>query len=129
MDVHWQANAWADTDFSVDWVKRTPKPAVANSTETGENEEFVLICDNLSAQTNDLFLNEVRKLNGVFWIGLASSTDIWQPVDCGFGHMLKSLVRNLQDEWLQSDENVNLWLGNSDLKLNVQSQLGWGDVQ
>eukprot|EP00795_Rhopilema_esculentum_P014944 gene14944-biopygen848 len=122
VDVYWQTNAWADINFSIDWVKRTLKPAVQNSSETGENEEFVLFCDNLSAQTNDLFLSKVRKLNGVVWFGLAGATDIWQPVDCGFGNMLKSLVRTLQDEWLQSDENIDLWLGNSVEKLDVKKR-------
>jgi len=106
--VYWQANAWADVNFSVNWVTRTLKPAVMITSET--NKEFVLFCDNLSAQTNELCLSEVRKLNGIVWFGLAGTTDIWQPVDCGFGYMLKSLVRTIQDEWLQSDNNIDLWL-------------------
>ncbi len=73
-------------------MKRTLNLVVANSTETCENEEFVLFCNNLSAQTNGLFLSKVRKLNGFVSFGLAGATDIWQPVDCGLGHMLKSFV-------------------------------------
>ena len=120
VDVYWQANAWADVNFSVNWVTRTLKPAVINTSET--NKEFVLFCDNLSAQTNELFLSEVRKLNGIVWFGLAGATDIWQPVDCGFGYMLKSLVCTIQDEWLQSDNNIDLWLGNGEEKLDVKQR-------
>ena len=31
VDVYWQANALADVNFSVNWVTRTLKPAVMNT--------------------------------------------------------------------------------------------------
>ena len=40
VDVYWQANAWADVNFSINWVTRTLKPVVMNTSET--NKEFVL---------------------------------------------------------------------------------------
>ncbi len=122
MDIYWEANALADVNFSVDWVKKTLKPVIMKGTETSENEEFVLFCDNLSAQTNELFLQEVRKLNDIEWYGLAGATDNWHSIDCGFGHMLKSMVRTLQDEWLQSEDNIDLWLGNSEEKLGAKQR-------
>ena len=120
VDVYWQANAWADVNFSVNWVTRTLKPAVMNTSKT--NKEFVRFCDNLSAQTNELFLSEVRKLSGIVWFGLAGATDIWQLVDCGFGYMLKSLVRTIQDEWLQSYNSIDLWLGNGEEKPDAKQR-------
>ena len=44
VDVFFQARAWADTEFSVDWVKTTLSPIVKDL------DRFVLFCDNLSAQ-------------------------------------------------------------------------------
>ena len=120
VDVYWQANAWADVSFSIDWVTRILKPAVMTTSET--KKEFVLFCDNLSTQTNELFLSEVRKLNGIVWFELAGATVIWQPVDCGFGYMLTSLVRTMQDECLQSDNNIDLSLGNGEEKLDAKQQ-------
>ena len=60
-----------------------------NASETDGKEEFVLFCDNLSAQTNELLYSEVRKINGRCWFGMAGITDIWQAVDCDSEHMLK----------------------------------------
>ena len=44
VDIYWQTNAWADTEFSVNWVKNTLNPAVSQ-----DESEFVLFCVNLSA--------------------------------------------------------------------------------
>eukprot|EP00794_Sanderia_malayensis_P002733 gene2733-3158_t len=120
VNVYWQANAWADTAFCVDWVKKTLKPAVEK--DGAGNEEFVLFCDNLNAQSNELFCSEVRKINGIVWYGVAGATDIGQPVDCGFGSMLKSMTFTIQDEWLEDDENIDLWLDNSEQKLDVKQR-------
>eukprot|EP00794_Sanderia_malayensis_P013462 gene13462-14853_t len=75
VDVYWQANAWADTAFCVDWVKKTLKPAVEK--DGAGNEEFVLFCDSLNGQSYELFCSEVRKRNVIVWYGLAGATDIW----------------------------------------------------
>ena len=64
VDVYWQANAWADTAFSVKLVKNTLSNAVANL------DEYVLFCDNLTAQVSDEFLNEVQQHKGIVWFGV-----------------------------------------------------------
>ena len=103
VDVYFQDNAWADTRFSCDWVTKTLKPAVS------EGEEFVLLCDNLTAQVTDEFKSAVRNINGIVHFGVPGATDIWQPVDAGYGYQLKKLTAKAQDEWLELDENINLW--------------------
>ena len=75
VDIYWQKCAWADTQASVDWVRNTLASAVENL------PEFVLFCDNLSAQTFDQFLSGIKALNGIVWFGVQDATDIWQPVD------------------------------------------------
>ena len=63
VDVFWQRNAWADTQVSCEWVKKTLKSAVP------EGEEFLLVCDNLGAQTSIEFKESVREINGIVWFG------------------------------------------------------------
>lgn len=117
VDVYWQKNAWADLDFSLEWIKRTLKPAVENC-----GLEFLLICDNLGCQVKEEFQQEIRKLNGIVHYGVSGATDIWQPVDAGAGHLLKQKVRQKQDEWLMDEENMNIWMGNSEDKLTVSKR-------
>ena len=51
VDVYWQQNAWADTQFSVDWAKKT----LREFTEKNELNRFLLICDNLTGQKHQDF--------------------------------------------------------------------------
>jgi hypothetical protein len=115
IDVYWQKNAWADRAVSVEWVQRTLAAAV------GE-EEFVLFCDNLLAQTSDEFLSAVRGINGIVWFRLKDATGMWQPVDSGMGALYKRLVGQIQDEWLEEEENIELWLGNSERRLTASDR-------
>ena len=63
VDVFWQNKAWADTPVSCEWVKKTLKSAIP------EGEEFLLVCDNLVAQTSIEFKESVREINGIVWFG------------------------------------------------------------
>ena len=116
VDVYSQENAWADIKFCVDWVNNTLK----KGTESEGENEFVLFCDNLVSQTSEKFLAAVPAINGVVWFGVSVETDIWQPVDCGIGQMLNQIVAKVQDEWLEHDENIDLWLGNSEENLDTK---------
>lgn len=48
------------------------------------------------------------------------ATVIWQPVDCGIGRILKLLVSRIQDEWLEHDDDIDLWRGNSEERLDAK---------
>ena len=52
------------------------------------------------------------------WFSVSDGTVIWQPVDCGIGRILKQLVFRIQDEWLEHDDNIDLWLGNSEQQVD-----------
>ena len=108
VDVYSQGNAWSDTTFRVEWVKQTLKEGIKQL----DTKEFVLFSDNLTAQVSDEFLQVAREINGIVWFGPPGATDSWQPVDCGIGCMLKQKVSRIQDDWLEHDNNVDLWLGN-----------------
>ena len=49
IDVYFQAKAWADTGFCVEWAQKTLKPA------TKDEDRFVLYVDNLEGQKADRF--------------------------------------------------------------------------
>ena len=56
------------------------------------------------------------------WYGSAGATGIWQPVDCGYGRLLKSLIQAEQDDWLEKQNNIDLWLGNSENSLDAKKR-------
>ena len=90
-------------------------------------KEFALFCDNLSSQVSGEFLEAVKNIKDIFWFGVSGATDMWQPAVCGIERILKQLVSEIQDEWLENDDNIDLWLGNSE-QLNVQrfnNTLSW----
>ena len=103
VDVYFQKNAWADTEFCVNWVKGTLKPSVEG--------RFVLFLDNLEGQIAEEFKKSVADIGGVCWYGLPGATDIWQPVDAGYAELLKVKVRQAHYKWLDSDENADKWYG------------------
>ena len=80
------------TSKCFDWVKNTLTPVAKNL------GEFILFCDNLTTQTSEQFLSEVHELNGIVWFGVKDATDIWQPVDNGYGALYKRLISQIQDE-------------------------------
>ena len=108
VDVYFQSNAWADTKFSCEWVKKTLKDAV------NDLDHFALFCDNLTAQVSSEFKESVSDQSGVCWYGLPNATDLWQPVDAGYAELLKRLVNQKFHAWLDSDENADRWYGNVD---------------
>ena len=57
-------NAWADTEFSVSWANKTLKAA------TQRTDQFVLFCDNLSAQ----IILKMLYLQLVIWSGMGCQT-------------------------------------------------------
>ena len=42
-------------------------------------------------------------------------TDLWQPVDAGFGELLKVITKQEHKYWLDCDENADRWYGNTEL--------------
>ena len=109
VDIYFQPKAWVDTKTACDWVTKTLKPGV-QAAKDGD-KEFILLCDNLVAQTSDQFKRAVRKINGLVWFGPPGTTDIWQPVDASYGRLFKRLITREQEEWLEHDENWDRWVG------------------
>ena len=116
VDVYWQANAWADTRVCVEWVEKTLRDGVKDL------DKFLLLCDNLEGQISSEFKEKVRLLEGLVWYGLKNGTEFWKPTDGGVGRILKVLIGQEQQEWLESDENLEMWMGNSEKDLNAKER-------
>ena len=101
--VFFQKCTWADTNFCCDLVERNLKPSV--------DERFVLFCDNIGGQISDEFKKSVSDIGGIYWFGVKGATDIWQPVDAGYAERFKSMAKQAQYDWLDSDDNAEKWYG------------------
>ena len=73
-----------------------------------------MFCDNLQDQISEQFLFKVKAKNGIVWFPVKDPIDIWQPVNNGYAVLYKRLISQIQEE---SDENIDLWLGNLEKKL------------
>ena len=105
VDVYWQKNAWADTEFSINWAQNTLAKSVADL------ERFALFLDNLTAQESDSFKKAVSDLKDVNWYGLKNANDLCQVIDAGLAQMLKILVGHKHRSWLDEGENAERWYG------------------
>ena len=116
VDVYWQQSTLADTKFCVDWAKNTLTPAME------DKQDYIFFCDNLEGQTALPFQGDVRKSEEIFWYSIKNATDLWQPVDARMGRIQKVLVFHEQQDWLEYDRNIDLWMGYSTEKLSVKEQ-------
>ena len=98
--VFFQLSKWAESNFCLDWCKKTLEPAVQGT------EHFLLFLDNLEAHIQDSFRNSVKDLGGIPWFGVSGATDIWQPVDGGYNSNLKRLINLEFFDWLDDNENL-----------------------
>lgn len=72
VDIYWQEKAWADTNFSIEWVRQILK----GGTKPLEGKEFVLFCDNRTIQVSEEFFQTVREINKIVWFGVTGATEI-----------------------------------------------------
>ena len=71
---------------------------------------FSLFCDNLSAQLSEEFRKAISQLKGICWYGLPNA--LWQPVDAGYGSLLKFFIQHAHSNWLEVENNADRWFGN-----------------
>ena len=105
--IYWQENAWLDSRVALEWVGNTFAPAID---KTAEN---VLFLDNLACQTTVEFHGACRRLAITLVYPLpADETDKCQPDDQGEGNMIKQLIGDQLDEFLEKDDNLDKWQSN-----------------
>lgn len=108
VDVYWQPKAWSDRPVMLDWQKRTWKPFTEKHYPEGET---LLLLDGLDSHTHIETRRAIKKRGTLCWYGPAGRTHLWQPVDAGAGALLKFLYNECQDEWLDTEENLERWNG------------------
>ena len=108
VDHYFQENAWVNTAIALKHAEMTLKPAVHHL------PRFLLFLDNLSSQTCPEYRSAIEKLKGRCHYGVPNATDSWQPIDSGIGRILKKLIFDEQEEWLEEGDNIDRWLGNAD---------------
>ena len=67
-----------------------------------------------------LLRRKFESQGGIVWYDVKSATDLWHSVDAVIGRILKALVFHEQQDWLEYDENIDLWMGYSVKKLGVK---------
>ena len=107
VDVYFQTSAWVDTSFCVKWAEKTLKSAVE------KEDNFVPFCDNLEVRKADLFKDTVKELGRLVWYGVANVTDIWQPIEARYAQLLMMLIKQEFPKWLDDDNNIERWYGES----------------
>lgn len=103
--VYFQPKAWADTNFCVQWARRSLKEALKEF----KGQESLLFLDNLSAHRSDEFKAELKKLNVLPWFEPANSTELAQPVDNGAGLEYKQAIARHFALWMDDDANMEKW--------------------
>ena len=106
VDVFFQPNAWMDAELNMEWTKKTLKNGLALN---GDGNEKVLFVDNVLFQQTKEFHVACRKLNTVVYMLPENHTDKIQPIDAGFGRMMKTKIGEARDKWLEDDENIEAW--------------------
>ena len=105
VDVYFQSCAWMDSDINMQWVTKTLAPGIGNSPE-----EKVIFADNVTFQQDKKFHNTCRhELNTIVYLLPENHTDKIQPIDAGFGKMLKTKIGQEMDKWLAEKDNLELW--------------------
>ena len=104
VDVYFQANAWMDGEVNIQWVSKTLQPGVAKS-----GKEKVIFADKVKFQQDKDFHNSCRDMNAIVYLLPENHTDKVQPIDAGYGKLLKTKIGEAMDIWLDKGENLELW--------------------
>ena len=118
--IYWQENSWLDSRVALEWVENTPA--------IDKTEDNVLFLDNLACQTTVEFHGACRRLANTLVYPLpADETDKCQPVDQGEGNMIKQLIGDQLDEFLEKYDNLDKWQSNltaSERRILITKWLG-----
>ena len=103
-----------DNSTSIAWLKKSLLRSLKGEEGVVPREQSVLFADNLHAQTTDEFKKVFHgECNTLPWLLPPGTTDELQPVDAGYGRLLKVEAREELDEWLGKDDNLSQWETNA----------------
>ena len=105
VDIYFQNCAWMDSEINIQWVAKTLAPDIGNSPD-----EKVIFADNVTFQQDKQLHDACRRdLNAIVYLLHENHTDKIQPIDAGFGKMLKKKIGEEMDKWLEEEDNLELW--------------------
>ena len=104
IDVYYQPCAWMDSEVNMKWAQTT----FSNGLEDDPAEK-VLFADNVSFEQAQGFLATCRDLNTVVYMLPENHTDKVQPIDAGYGKMIKRKIGEQMEKWLEKYENLEMW--------------------
>ena len=114
VDVFFQKNAWADSDFCMAWAKRGFRKSLMQGGGGVPVEESLLTLDNLHGQTTEKFKAYKKKeCNTLVWHYPGGCTGALQPIDAGLGALIKVEVGKQLDIWLENGDNLERWESNA----------------
>jgi hypothetical protein len=73
-----------------------------------------LFCDNLDSQVQPTFLDALKSVDCCRFLLPSGETEMCQPIDGGIGAIIKMLLQQEQDMWLEEDGNLQVWEGDID---------------
>ena len=101
VDVYFQKKAWLDQDVNIQWTKRTFLPNIPDKTK-----ENVLFCDNANFQLSKEFHSLCRNEgNTVIYLLPDNQTDKVQPIDQGYGRLMKKKIGDKLAKFLEVPGN------------------------
>eukprot|EP01035_Chromulina_nebulosa_P021067 gene21067-27297_t len=90
-------------------------------TPDGPPLKTLLFCDNLDSQVHEGFLHSLHELDASRYCLPPGETEMTQPIDGGCGAVVKMIIGQIQDEWLDVEGNLDAWEGdpNATYKLDA----------
>ena len=104
IDVYFQPCAWMDSETNMKWTENTLKNGLKD-----DPAEKVLFADNVGFQQAQNFHEACRDLNTVVYLLPENHTDKVQPIDAGYGQMIKKKIGEQMEKWLEKEENLEMW--------------------
>ena len=105
--VMFQKKAWADRKFIIDHTKNNLCPFIRANLPP--ELEKVYFCDNLDSQLQQSFVDALKSVNCFRWLLPVKSTSETQPVDAGLGRLVKLLISQEFEVWLEHEDNLEIW--------------------
>lgn len=124
VDVYFQKKAWADRPTTLAWMEKTFAKHIDQRTDSeGALPTTVLFCDNLDSQVQPEFKDGLRAHNCWRHLLVAGETEMLQAIDHGAGAVLKMLLGEVQDEWLDEPGNLDAWEGDPHATFKIDAKL------
>ena len=93
-----------DSETNMKWTENTLKNGLKD-----DPAEKVLFADNVGFQQAQNFHEACRDLNTVVYLLPENHTDKVQPIDAGYGKMIKKKIGEQMEKWLEKEENLEMW--------------------